>query len=409
MLTRSGRQVRSMILVLGSVAAAMLPATTAVAAETCSRNDLAAAVDKAGEALRRLNVQTLPRLQAKMRQLKEAKNLPEADEQEQITAMLVDYRTAELDAQANDLLARIDTLGTPPPDGAIACSAIGEIDATTIELIATIRAKTAHTFGRIDALLAEAEPPRPTTVAPAPVVKAEPEVKVAPPPARPEPKVAVVTPPPVAKPSPKPAPKATEPTPAPGWKTETTVEPSAGRLPPPANPPPAAVFIAPDPAVDGYTIEEIQDATRGVFGQVSTGLAGIIEHAFRRSGRPTAYVVGDEGGGAFVAGLRYGTGTLYLRSGGTRTVYWHGPSVGYDLGLTGSKVMYLIYGLANEKQLFNRFTGIDGAAYVVGGVGVTFLTDGQITMAPIRSGLGLRLGASIGYVRFTERATWNPF
>jgi hypothetical protein len=377
-------------MIIAMVAVAPLPwlRTAAHAAESCSRDDVAAAVDKAGDALRRLNMQILPRLQAKMRQLKEAKGLPDADEQEQIAALLADNRTAEFDAQANDLLARIDTLGTPPAEGAIACSSISEIDSATIELIATIRAKSAHTFARIDALLAEAAQTRP-----APAGKSTPE-----------PKVAVVTPPPVARPSPKPEPKAAEPAPAPGWKTETTVEPTAGRLPPPA-----PVFISPDPSIDGYSIEEIQDATRGVFGQVSTGLASIVEHAFRRSGRPSAYVVGSEGGGAIVAGLRYGTGILYLRSGGSRAVYWHGPSVGYDLGLTGSKVMYLIYGLTTEQQLFNRFTGIDGAAYVVGGIGITFLTDGKVTMAPIRSGVGLRLGASIGYVRFTERATWNPF
>jgi hypothetical protein len=120
-------------------------------------------------------------------------------------------------------------------------------------------------------------------------------------------------------------------------------------------------------------------------------------------------VLGNEGGGALIAGVRYGNGTLYLRDGGSREVYWHGPSIGYDLGAEGSKTMFLIYGLRDPARLFSGFTGVDGSAYVVGGVGVTFLTDGKVAMAPIRSGLGLRLGANIGYIRFTARPTWNPF
>jgi hypothetical protein len=167
-----------------------------------------------------------------------------------------------------------------------------------------------------------------------------------------------------------------------------------------------------DPALgpdDGYTIDEIREATRGFFGTVSTSLASVIEHAFQKGGRPTAYVLGNEGGGAFLAGLRYGEGTLYLRSGGTQKVYWHGPSIGYDVGAEGSRTLFLIYSLDDPANLFRRYTGVDGSAYLVGGVGMTLLKGGPVMMAPIRSGIGLRLGASIGYVRFTSRPTWNPF
>jgi len=163
------------------------------------------------------------------------------------------------------------------------------------------------------------------------------------------------------------------------------------------------------PEEDGYTIDEIKEATRGFFGTISTGLAGVIEHAFAKSGRPTAYVLGQEGGGAFLAGLRYGEGLLYMRRGGAQRIYWHGPSIGYDFGAAGSRTMFLIYKAHRPEQLYRRFTGIDGSAYLVGGVGITFLTDGRVMMAPIRSGLGLRLGASIGFVRFTGGPTWNPF
>jgi hypothetical protein len=161
---------------------------------------------------------------------------------------------------------------------------------------------------------------------------------------------------------------------------------------------------------DGYTIDEIRDATRGFFGTISTNLASVIEHAFKELGRPTAYVLGTEGGGAFLAGLRFGKGTLYMRSErDVRNVYWHGPSVGTDFGASGSRTLFLIYRLQGPDDLYRTFTGIDGSAYFVGGVGLTLLKGGPVIMAPIRSGVGVRLGANLGYVRFTPRPTWNPF
>ena len=166
----------------------------------------------------------------------------------------------------------------------------------------------------------------------------------------------------------------------------------------------------PPASQDGYTIEEIRDVTRGFFGTISTNLASVIEHSFKEMGRPTAYVLGTEGGGAFLAGLRFGQGTLYMRSErDTRQVYWHGPSVGTDFGASGSRTLFLIYRMGSANDLYRYFTGIDGSAYFVGGVGVTLLKGGSVIMAPIRTGVGMRLGANIGYVRFTEKPTWNPF
>jgi hypothetical protein len=199
------------------------------------------------------------------------------------------------------------------------------------------------------------------------------------------------------------------------WETTTAQPPAAAASPPPLPPPPppGEPYTLPPEAFageeDGYTIDEIREATRGFFGTISTNLASVLEHAFRKSGRPSAYVLGTEGGGAFLAGVRYGSGTLYLRSGGTQQVYWHGPSIGSDFGAEGSRTLFLIYHLREPSGLYRNFTGIDGTAYLVGGVGITFLKGGEVIMAPIRSGLGLRLGASIGYVRFTPRPTWNPF
>ena len=166
----------------------------------------------------------------------------------------------------------------------------------------------------------------------------------------------------------------------------------------------------PPPQEDGYTIDEIRNATRGFFGTISTNLASVIEYAFKEMGRPTAYVLGTEGGGAFLAGLRFGKGKLYMRSErDVRDVYWHGPSVGTDFGASGSRTLFLIYRMQGSDDLYRTFTGIDGSAYFVGGVGLTLLKGGQVIMAPIRSGVGMRLGANVGYVRFTPRPTWNPF
>ena len=138
-------------------------------------------------------------------------------------------------------------------------------------------------------------------------------------------------------------------------------------------------------------------------------MASVIEYAFQQQGRPNGYILGQDAGGAFVAGLRYGEGTLYTRDAGTHRVYWQGPSIGWDAGAAGSKVMVLIYNLRDPEEIYQRFGGVDGSAYVVGGVGLTFQKSGDVVAAPIRAGVGLRLGANIGYLKYTRTPTWNPF
>jgi len=160
---------------------------------------------------------------------------------------------------------------------------------------------------------------------------------------------------------------------------------------------------------EGYSIDEIMAASGGFFGKVSANLGGVIEYLFKKSGRPAGYILGTEGGGAFLAGLRYGKGTLYVRAGSTQKIYWHGPSLGTDVGADGSKTMFLIYRLKAPDDIYASFAGVDGSAYFVGGVGATLVTNGSVIVAPIRSGVGLRLGANIGYIRFTSHSTWNPF
>lgn len=158
-----------------------------------------------------------------------------------------------------------------------------------------------------------------------------------------------------------------------------------------------------------YSSGDILSAGHGFFGSMSQGLGNIVEAAFKRQGRPNGYILGEEGGGAFVAGLRYGEGILYTRDAGSHRVYWQGPSVGYDFGGAGSKVMMLVYSMRSPEDIYERFGGVDGSAYLVGGLGMTVLKRDYVTIAPIRTGVGLRLGANVGYLKFTHRPTWNPF
>ena len=150
-------------------------------------------------------------------------------------------------------------------------------------------------------------------------------------------------------------------------------------------------------------------AGHGFFGSVSKGLASVVEYVFQKAGRPNGYILGEDAGGAFIAGLRYGEGTLYTKDAGVHKVFWQGPSIGYDFGAEGSKTMVLVYNLRDPSQIYHRFGGVQGSAYLIGGVGVQFQKYGDVSLAPIRSGIGLRLGANIGYLKYTRAPTWNPF
>ena len=158
-----------------------------------------------------------------------------------------------------------------------------------------------------------------------------------------------------------------------------------------------------------YSQNEVLEAGHRFFGSISKGLADVVEYAFRKSGRPNGYILGEDAGGAFIAGLRYGEGTLYTKDAGVHKVYWQGPSIGYDFGGEGSRTMVLVYNLRDPFQIFNRYAGVQGSAYFVGGVGIQYQTHGNVTLAPIRAGVGLRLGANVGYLKYTRSPTWNPF
>jgi hypothetical protein len=158
-----------------------------------------------------------------------------------------------------------------------------------------------------------------------------------------------------------------------------------------------------------YTSEEIIASGNQFFGNTSRGLAEAIEFVFRKQGQPTAYIVGQEGAGAIIGGLRYGEGTIYYKNGTKRKIYWQGPSIGWDFGGNGSRTLTLVYNSQSPRDLYARFGGIEGAAYLIGGLGVNFERNDNITLAPIRTGVGVRLGANIGYLKYTPRPTWNPF
>ena len=160
---------------------------------------------------------------------------------------------------------------------------------------------------------------------------------------------------------------------------------------------------------DTFSPGEVVRAGHRFFGGVSQGLAELVEKAAARWGQPNGYILGQEGSGAFIVGLRYGDGTLYTKNAGDRRVFWEGPSVGFDAGGDGARTMMLVYNLPATDAMFQRFAGVDGSAYFVGGLGMTALTANNIVVVPIRTGVGLRLGANIGYLKFTREKTWNPF
>lgn len=456
------------------IAAAVLFALAAPGAsfaETCRKEDFAKAVDEAGESLRAYNAEAAPQLTDKLRQLKTKKGWKDDDYERVALDYLHDARIAGLDQKANDLLAKVDELGTTDDVTNLDCNRLSELKASSLELLAVMKAKSKYLIGKVDAELnpaaAKAKPLPPVVAGDDAASRmivppgdargdARADAPASPsPPSRTEERVAAVAPQPrndaiserwgapttaPARPS---APAAPE---QPSWSTTTESdrpppdeykEPPAGRG---RSAVPDTAFLSREPGRGGpgydeprgaepgeelpplgysergfdapnetYSIEEIREATRGFFGNLSTSLAEVIEHAFRQWGKPTAYVLGSEGGGALLAGLRYGKGTLYMRRGNTQTVHWHGPSLGYDFGADSSRTMFLIYSMTEPEQLFRRFGGVDGTAYLVGGAGVTLLKGGPIIMAPVRTGIGLRVGASVGYVRFTPEATWNPF
>jgi hypothetical protein len=188
-------------------------------------------------------------------------------------------------------------------------------------------------------------------------------------------------------------------------------------VPPPAYAPPPATRAPGGPpsaaattnAADTYKREDLIGAAEGVFGRGAEGLAGIIENILKDQGEPNAYIAGREASGAFVVGLRYGSGMLSHKVEGQREVYWTGPSVGFDVGGDANKVFVLVYNLYDSQDLYKRFPAGEGRVYFVGGFSASYMRRGDVVLIPVRLGVGWRLGANVGYMNFTEKSRWLPF
>jgi len=162
-------------------------------------------------------------------------------------------------------------------------------------------------------------------------------------------------------------------------------------------------------AADTYSVEEITAKAKGFFGDTTEGLAKAIEKAFKDHGQPNGYIEGEEVSGAIGVGLRYGNGMLNRKWASPRKVYWQGPSIGWDFGGNASKVFTLIYKLKSDDELFQRYPGVDGSVYLAAGFGVSYQQSGDVVLAPIRTGVGLRAGANVGYLHYNTEHSWLPF
>ncbi|WP_208979535.1 DUF1134 domain-containing protein [Pseudovibrio axinellae] len=158
-----------------------------------------------------------------------------------------------------------------------------------------------------------------------------------------------------------------------------------------------------------YHEKDILSTGHQFFGSISTGLAQVVERAIQQYGEPNGYILGQEGSAAFFAGASYGEGTLYTRNAGNHQIFWQGPSLGFDVGGDGARVMMLVYDLPSVDAIFRRYVGANGSAYLVGGFGMQVLSNNEIFVVPVRAGVGARLGLNMGYLKFTRKPTWNPF
>ena len=183
--------------------------------------------------------------------------------------------------------------------------------------------------------------------------------------------------------------------------------------PPPPNSTPSYPSAGPSGAAAGeastYTQDEIVRNVSDFLGVTAEAAGAAVERLFAKNGRPTAYIAGEEGSGSFVLGLRYGRGLMYMKDKTPPEVFWQGPSVGWDWGGNASRVFTLCYNLHVPEAIFQRFPGVEGTAYLVGGLGVNYQRAEDVTLAPIRAGVGLRLGANVGYLAYTRKRNVLPF
>ncbi len=390
------------------------------AAQTCDARAFGVQIDQAAQALRTLNRESERRFHDRLEALAKKHGWTDAQKADKAAAAMDDAKLEAFNSDIEELASQLDALSATP-NSEVSCTRLGELKTVQEKLITVMGQKSGFILAQLEAEGAKA-PVSPYAKQPFPVA-AEPSASA---PAAPRQQAEIAqlapawsanlaqTPPPpaprqAAAPAQSNAPLSLRPAPA---QQDSRV----AALPKPQTPPAApasAPVPPPPPAASGYTADEIHQVGRGVFGSLTSDLAVLVNHSFKQYGQPNAYIIGGEGGGAFLAGLRYGEGKLYTRLNGIETgptaIYWQGPTLGADLGANGSQTLFLVYNLQDQASLYHRFPGLDGSAYVAGGLGMTVYRSGDMLIVPIRTGLGLRLGASIAYLKFTERASLNPF
>jgi len=174
---------------------------------------------------------------------------------------------------------------------------------------------------------------------------------------------------------------------------------------------PLMVLAAGKPPVthETYSDDEVAKAASQFFATGAKELSDVLGKVLKERGHPMAFIRGEEAGGAIGVGLRYGHGELVYKGGGGRKVYWQGPSIGFDIGANAVKVFALVYDLPNTDALFQRFPGVEGSLYFVGGFGVNYVQTDGITIAPVRFGVGWRQGIGVSYMHFSRSRRINPF
>ena len=188
-----------------------------------------------------------------------------------------------------------------------------------------------------------------------------------------------------------------------GWADPAAL-PATDPAASPATEPPPASPAKPTTLAKG----DVFAAAEGVFGKGTEGLAKMLESVLKDQGEPNAYIRGKEASAALVLGVRYGSGKMTHAVEGERDVYWTGPSVGFDAGGDATKVFVLVYNLYDGQELYRRYPQVEGRAYYFGGLSATYMRRGKVVLIPIRLGVGLRLGANVGYMKFTEKSKWLP-
>jgi hypothetical protein len=385
----------------------------ASAQQQCDARAFGVLIDQTAQSLRTLNRESERRFHERLEALGKQKSWNDSQKADKAAAAMDDSKLEAFNNDIEELVAKLDTLSATPASE-MSCARLSELKTVQEKLIAVMGQKSGFILAQLEAEGSQAPvspypqlPPQrqDTQASPNPQQRTQTQ------PGAPAKQDGAWSTNLAQAPLPRPAPAA-RPAPQPATASQKPSAPAADTRVA-SLPPPQSDAVPPQAVPAGYTAEEIREAGKGVFGSITSEFAIVMNRAFAKYGQPNAYIIGDEGGGAFLAGLRYGDGKLFTRVGGSESgptkIYWQGPSLGADLGATGSHTLFLVYNLQDPATLYKRFPGIDGSAYVAGGFGMTVYQSGDTLIVPIRTGLGLRLGASIAYLKFTERASWNPF